>query len=441
MLAEADHVSQPDRTPPGSSASEGEGGSGLGLRATLSEIFHRRNVVLMLATWILFGTVGPFFWSFAADYMRNLGGAPRIWGLLNALTALISMLVVIPGGYIADKRGRKGLLVWGTFLAAFPCFVSAMAGNWRVYFVTAAIEAAFSNVYIPAMHALFQDSIPETSRAFSFSLVDALAWSLPGMISSVVAGYLYERHGIVALRWALITNSAVYLTSALLRRQMRETLDEREAKHAEPISLRGVLGAVRQSFLGISEALSWLKGPLARMMAMEVLSWMVWGLTGGFWFLYAVDVIGVSRFQWGVLEASWCAIYLLLVPIAGRLSDRKGRIKVMRFSPGLFAVLFMLLVFSRGFWSAFVIWVAWAVPDALWISSFEAMWVDLVGSSRRARMTTLKMVLGTTARMGFAALSGYMYEFNPALPFCIAAIIEAISFMIMQTLAKVHRAE
>jgi len=411
------------------------------LKATLAEIFRTKNIALIIATWILFGMIGPLFWSFSSDYMRQLGASPKVIGLLNSTMALVSMLVMIPGGYMADKRGRKGLIAWGTLLAAFPYFARAIAGSWQPYFLATAIGTAFERVYEPALHALFQDSIPERARAFTFSIVDALCWSVPGMVSSVIGGYLYQKFGVIALRWALIATGAVYLMSAALRFGLEETLKNQKDLISEPLNLRSTLSGVSDSFKGILEELSWLKGPLGRMMALDILSGVDWGLTGGFWLLFALDVIGVTRFEWGLLEASWNVIYVLLVPITGILSDRKGRIKVMRFSPGLFAILYLLLVMSRGFMMAFVVWVIWAIPDALWFASFEALWTDVVESNKRARISTLRSVLRTIAQMVSAAAAGFLYEINPAIPFCVAAFVWLIAFLNLQVLAKEHAVE
>ncbi len=411
------------------------------LKEILREIFQSHNIAVIMTTWILLGIVGQLFWAFSSDYMRKLGASPRIIGLLNSTIALISMLVMILGGNIADKRGRKGLVAWGTLLAAFPYFARAMATSWQPYFLATVIGTGFERVYQPALHALFQDSIPERARAFTFSIVDVLCWSVPGIFSSLIGGYLYQNFGVIALRWTLAATGAVYLISAALRFGLRETLKNRAIKANEPLDLRNVLSGINESFKGISEGISWLKGSLARMMALDVLSGMDWGLTNSFWLLFALDVIGVTRFEWGVLEASWNFIYIALVPIAGILSDRRGRIKVMRFSPGLFSLLYLLLVISRGFKMAFIVWMIWAIPDALWYASYEALWTDTIESSKRARISTLRFILRTIAQMSSAALAGFLYEINPAIPFCIAAFIWFIAFINLQILAKEYTVE
>ncbi len=120
---------------------------------------------------------------------------------------------------------------------------------------------------------LARSSIPKGARAFTFSIVDALCWSLPSMISSVIGGYFYQKFGVIALRWALIATGAVYLISAALRFGLEETLTKEQDHRA----IKPKKCFIRsEPFKGMLEELSWLKGPLGRMMALDILSGIDW---------------------------------------------------------------------------------------------------------------------------------------------------------------------
>jgi len=90
---------------------------------------------------------------------------------------------------------------------------------------------------------------------------------------------------------------------------------------------------------------------------------------------------------------------------------------------------------------AFVVWVIWAIPDALWFASFEALWTDTIESSKRARISTLRSILQTIAQVVSAAVAGFLYEINPAIPFCVAAFVWFIAFLNLQVLAKEQAVE
>ena len=116
----------------------------MGLRSKLSpiaEILKNRNLAIMIATWILFSLTRPLFYQFESDYVNRLGASPEVIGLMSSVVIIVSMLAQIPGGYMADKKGRKGLVVWGTILLTFPSFVMALAGSWKVYFIASIITA------------------------------------------------------------------------------------------------------------------------------------------------------------------------------------------------------------------------------------------------------------------------------------------------------------
>lgn len=404
----------------------------LRIRAAVGDVFRNRNILLVVITWSLFSLIESMFLLYAPDYMRKLGGTPRTIGILNSLVALVSMLVMIPGGYFADKRGRKSLIVWGTFLAAFPTLLQGIAGNWRVYFVATVVGSAFSNFYLPAINALFQDSLSESTRAFTLGVVESMI-HIPSIVGSFAGGYLYNKYGLTALRCTLVANSAVYLISAGLRMGLRETLEIEVEGRA---SLGEALSSLISSFRGVSESISWLKGPLARLMVMNVLFGVHWGLTGGFWFIYALDIIGIDSFQFGLLEASWTFLYLILAPAVGMISDRKGRIVVMRTAPIMISAFHFAFILCRGFEQALLLWIAWAIPDALWWASWEALWVDLVEGERRARVSMLRLVLSGLAQTASAAFSGYLYDVNPALPFFGGLIAWILVFTTFEDLRR-----
>ena len=406
-------------------------GSAIG---TFIRILRIKNVSITIIVWTLFGLIGPLFWQFSPDYIRKLGGTPRIIGLINAATAFTSMLVMIPGGYLADKRGRKGVMVWGTFLASLPCFLGAFSWNWQVYLISSIMLAAFSNVYVPAMHAILRDSLPSDMRAFTLSIVDSISWSLPYIISSVIGGYFYEKYGVTALRASLFGIGVVYLVSGFLRTRLEETIVSNSEK--EKICLRDLLDTLINAFKGIPETFMWLKGALTHLIALDITISMIWGFTDSFWLIYALDIIEISRFQWGIMEASWSLMMLIVSPIAGFISDRRGRLKVMIISPLMLSTLFIAFTLIHGFLPALIIWILWGIPEALLYPSFEALWVDLVKSEKRARILTIRSLTGGTINALSAALGGYIYEFNPRYPFYIASLAWLFAFLVLISLKE-----
>ncbi|RLG52291.1 MAG: hypothetical protein DRO00_05830 [Thermoproteota archaeon] len=84
--------------------------SGIDERPKIKAVsFHtnakNRNLSILLITWVLFSLTRPLFYQFESDYVNRLGASPEIIGLMGSSVVLVSMLIQIPGGYLADKRG------------------------------------------------------------------------------------------------------------------------------------------------------------------------------------------------------------------------------------------------------------------------------------------------------------------------------------------------
>ncbi len=339
------------------------------------KVLSRPNIRIILLSWFSITLVSQAFIQFAPDYMRRLGGTPELIGLLNSAVSLVTFFVVIPAGYMADKTGRKSLIVWGLLFSAIPSLINASAWCWQVYFIGAVLMAAVQQFFFPAMYAMFQDSTPEDLRALSFSFLEIATWCIPATIGFLLGGYWYEKLDILALRTFLIASSLVYISASLVSLKLRETL------HAASFNIKAMVKMFFSAFKKLRENIEIVANMMVGLLLIvDLLIGLHIGFTGGFWLIYTLDVIGVSRYQWSVLEASWNLLYTALSPLTAAASDKMGRLKLMLISPPALMVLHVMFILCRGFREVLLIWVLWAIPDAFWYSLFEATWTDAVQS-------------------------------------------------------------
>ncbi|MGD8506027.1 MAG: hypothetical protein PVF15_05120 [Candidatus Bathyarchaeota archaeon] len=64
--------------------------------------------------YFTFALVAPF----ESPFVKELGAPPVVIGLMGSVGAAMLSLVRIPGAYIADKYGRKQIIVTMTFSIA-----------------------------------------------------------------------------------------------------------------------------------------------------------------------------------------------------------------------------------------------------------------------------------------------------------------------------------
>ena len=138
--------------------------------------FIRGNVLVLVVSYMISGLAFGLHSSFGPLYVRDLGASEFTLGLLSSLGALVVAFIRIPGAHIADRHGRKRIIVLFTFGAALGYLVHSLAPDWR-YIVLGVLMLNFSRIYMPALEAIEADSLPEERRGMGYS-VKSMAPSL-----------------------------------------------------------------------------------------------------------------------------------------------------------------------------------------------------------------------------------------------------------------------
>ena len=113
-------------------------------------ILRGNLLVLILSSSILrFG--GAMIAPFTSIYFRELGASPSIIGLLGSIGAAVTLLVKIPGGYIADNYGRRKLVVTLIYIHIFATAFFAFAPSWE-YIAIGMIISRLLEIYNPALN-------------------------------------------------------------------------------------------------------------------------------------------------------------------------------------------------------------------------------------------------------------------------------------------------
>ncbi|MEX2701482.1 MAG: MFS transporter, partial [Candidatus Baldrarchaeota archaeon] len=110
--------------------------------------------VLVVAVTIGFWSFGMrMTQSYASLYILALGATPFILGIISATSTFVLAFMRIPGGYIADRWGRKKVIYILTFFVALTYFIYAFAVDWK-WILVAAILSSLSLLYQPALQAI-----------------------------------------------------------------------------------------------------------------------------------------------------------------------------------------------------------------------------------------------------------------------------------------------
>jgi len=85
--------------------------------------FIEGNYLILIISWILMDFAGELPGTYYSDYVIQLGGSATILGLITLVSMLAMASVQFPGGYLADKYGRRWLISTLTFGVALIHFL------------------------------------------------------------------------------------------------------------------------------------------------------------------------------------------------------------------------------------------------------------------------------------------------------------------------------
>ena len=125
------------------------------------------------------GPVLPYIFT---DLHTNL----TVWGYLSAAAGGATAVGGLVAGFVADRAGRRPVIVWPIALYGIVMVVGALAPNLGVFALTIFLGALLSAGMSPAVTGAARDLSPQSSRAGSFSWIGA-AYTLGALLSTWVA--------------------------------------------------------------------------------------------------------------------------------------------------------------------------------------------------------------------------------------------------------------
>ncbi len=388
--------------------------------------FLRGNLLVLMASYMVFGFTSGLFGPFRSPYIRELGASPLVLGLMTSAGYVILALVRVPGAFIADRYGRRKVIVVFTFGAALSYAFYVFAWDWRVIMV-AVVVSSLSHIYQPALEAIEADSLPPGSRGLGYSLI----WVMPGVpafLGPVVSGYLVERYGLVP---GMRVVYAVVLVCVLVVAGIRWRYLEETAGEEDDLGHRELAASFRESVGSIREAWREMGREIRYVTLVYLLMSLEFPLFQTFYSLFAYDVVGVTGLEWGLISTIGSVSLILVGYPAGKIVDRIGRRRSMLLAYLLSTPTLLGFMAARGFAQMVAVNVAFQVSTAFFFPALNALRADMVPREKRGRIMGLMGTLRSLAMVPAATVYGYLYEVNRAYPYMIGVVIEVVTVAII----------
>jgi MFS family permease len=388
-------------------------------------------MLVLMASMVLLNFAGAIPSSYYSLYVLDLKGTPFIIGIIDFVSFLALASVQFPGGYLADRYGRRWLIVTFTFGVALANLFYAFASLWP-FILVGAMLLNFSLIYQPALSAIMADSIPARRRGMGFSML-MFVNNVASIFSPAVALVLYLKYGLNSgMRIAYLCIVIFYFVAALLRIKLTETLHTNSGK----ISLSG---ALRDYPKAVKEGVS-IYRKLPRSMVFlfltNALSSFIFMMSYPYLVLYATGVLHIQRSSWPIVMMCFSGSMILLALPFGKLTDIVGRKKPLLIS-WVFLALFPPLFLLGDFRLVIVAFLLFGASNALFGPAYQALEADFVPRDLRGKEVGCSQFFMYILMGGGGLAGGFLYQFvSPSLPFVLAFLVTIPSALI--TLFLVH---
>src|SRR5262245_38379171 len=243
-----------------------------------------RNVALASAAIFILGLGEELWKKFLPKYLEALGAGTPVIGLFGTAEDFFDAVYQYPGGWLADRVGRRRAFLTLVAVASTGYLVYLFSPSWPFVFLGLALAMAWQSMASPAIFAVIGDSLPRERRAMGFTLQSILK-RVPIVIAPIAGGALIARLGITKGSHPSLVVTLI-LAGITLVLVSRITLT---ARATETINIRGVW----QTFHGV----------LKRLLISDVIIRMCEGMTGVLTILYVTNVLHYSVAVYGTLIA------------------------------------------------------------------------------------------------------------------------------------------
>ncbi|MGQ0760843.1 MAG: MFS transporter [Acidobacteriota bacterium] len=381
------------------------------LRARVSDYLGlERNVSLASAAIFILGLGEELWKKFLPKYLEALGASTPVIGLFGTAQDFFDALYQYPGGWLADRVGRRRTFITLVTAASAGYLVYLFSPSWPFLFVGLALVMMWQSMGSPAIFAVIGDSLPRERRAMGFTIQSILK-RVPIVIAPLAGGLLIARLGIVkGIHVSLVVTLVLAAVTLLLVRKITLT-----ARASETSSIRGVW----QSFHTV----------LKRLLISDVIIRTCEGMTGVLTILYVANVLKYSLAIYGTLVAIQMITSIVVYIPAGKIADRIGRKPFVIATFVSFALFPLAVIFASTFALLVVAFVIGGLRE-IGEPSRKAMIVDFAQAGVRARSVGLYYLVRSLSITPAAAIGGLLWKIAPEVPFLVAGVIGMIGTVV-----------
>jgi MFS family permease len=385
-----------------------------GLKSFAAFFGLKRNLAILLIAIFVIGAGEELWMRFVPKYLQALGATVFVIGLYDALRTLLGAIYAYPGGLVADRWGHRHAFIIFNVVSIIGYALVLLIPNWGAVIVGMFLFLSWTCFSLPATFSLVGAALE--AHRYSMGIgVQSVIKRLPIMIAPIFGGMLIDHFGIVpGVRIALLISIFLSAFTILVQWQLRDD------SNAGPRIAAGT--APKSEQWSFWRSLREFNPPMRRLLLSDILIRFCERVPYAWVVIFAMDYIGVSAKQVGVLTTiEMLAATLCIIP-ASHYADRYRREPFVMVTFIMFTLFPISLLLSRSF-SALVIAFTIRGLKEFGDTSRKALIIGYSDAERRGQMIGAYYLVRDLVVSTGAILGAYLWKLGPALNFLGAAAL------------------
>jgi MFS family permease len=384
----------------------------------------KRNLVVLLVAIFVIGAGEELWMRFVPKYLQALGASVFLIGLYDALRTLLGAIYAYPGGVLVDLWGHRHAFLVFNLVSILGYALVLFIPHWGAVIAGMFLFLSWTCFSLPATFSLVGETL--TANRYSMGVgIQSVIKRLPIMIAPIFGGILIDRFGIIpGVRIALIMSIFLSVATIFVQLQLRK-----EPKEEIATDERWNIWRSWREF----------NVPMRRLLLSDVLVRFCERIPYAWVVIFAMDYIGVSGKQVGVLTTiEMLAATLCIIP-ASHFADKHGREPFVVVTFIMFTLFPISLLISRSF-SALVIAFMIRGFKEFGDTSRKALIIGYSESERRGQMIGTYYLVRDLIVSSGAILGAYLWTLGPRVNFLGAAALGiAGTIFYMKTIREQRR--
>ena len=376
----------------------------------------KRNLVILLIAIFVIGAGEELWMRFVPKYLQTVGATVFVIGLYDGLRTFLGAIYAYPGGVFVDLWGHRRAFIIFNLVSIVGYTLVLLVPHWAAVIAGMFLFLSWTCFSLPATFSLVGAALEANRHSMGVG-VQSVIKRLPIMIAPIFGGMLIDRFGIIGgVRIALIISIFLSALTILVQRQLRQESND--------LARVAAATAPQPKDWNFWRSLRAFNSPMRRLLLSDILIRFCERIPYAWVVIFAMDYIGVSGEQVGVLIAiEMLAATLCIIP-ASHYADRHGREPFVIATFIMFTLFPISLLMSRSFPALVVAFVIRGLKE-FGDTSRKALIIGYSDSERRGQMVGAYYLVRDLIVSTGAILGAYLWKVGPGLNFLGAAALGA----------------